>query len=574
MSLDETFKIICEYGVASITKIKEENGIYDYKFSFTSDGNEIVKPIHIRFNIPCVDIFSIWSPMSFLERNLKPDWRCIKNNSRTASGAPVESVISQNGINRLTVAISDAKLPITISGGVYEEESIVNFDIVFFTAPTEKRKSYEAIIRFDTRAIPFYTVIQDVNLWWETFYPPAFVPDEAKCPVYSTWYNYHEWLDVEDIVAQCRKAAEYGFKAIIVDDGWQTDGERCGYAYCGDWEAAEKKLGNMREFVDRVHETGLKFILWYSVPYIGEYSKHWDKFKHMVLNPGEKKPWKCLDVRYKEVRDYLADTYETAMRNWDLDGFKLDFIDSISFKEEEIVFSDSEGFIASLEEATELLLNEVKTRLTSVKPDVLIEFRQSYIGPAIRKYGNMLRVEDCPNDAIKNRVGVVDLRLTSGKTAVHSDMLMWNYNDTVESAAKQLLNVLFSVPQISIKFDKLNAEHLKMFEFYMWLWNKYKELLLDERICFDNSEMSYSKIWTQNTDAMFMISYDNHAEVTLAETVVVNGSGKNKMYIDIDKSYEVTIYNCMGDVINKQVFEQGVYAVLVPESGVIHFSVL
>ena len=77
-----------------------------------------------------------------------------------------------------------------------------------------------------------------------------------------------------------------------------------------------------------------------------------------------------------------------------------------------------------------------------------------------------------------------------------------------------------------------------------------------------------------NKDGMFMISYDNNAEVTLGEAVVVNGSGKNKMYIDIDKSYEVTIYNCMGDVTNKQVFEQGVYVLPVSESGVVHFKTL
>ena len=36
------------------------------------------------------------------------------------------------------------------------------------------------------------------------------------------------------------------------------------------------------------------------------------------------------------------------------------------------------------------------TRLTKIKTDVLIEFRQSYIGPLMRKYGNLFRAGDCP----------------------------------------------------------------------------------------------------------------------------------------------------------------------------------
>ena len=35
-----------------------------------------------------------------------------------------------------------------------------------------------------------------------------------------------------------------------------------------------------------------------------------------------------LDPRYKKVREYLSNLYESAVKEWDLDGLKLDFIDS------------------------------------------------------------------------------------------------------------------------------------------------------------------------------------------------------------------------------------------------------
>lgn len=60
----------------------------------------------------------------------------------------------------------------------------------------------------------------------------------------------------------------------------------------------------------------------------------------------------------------------------------------------------------------------------------------------MRTYGNLFRAGDCANDAIENRVRTIDIRLLSGATAVHSDMLTWNVNEPVEIAADQITNVL------------------------------------------------------------------------------------------------------------------------------------
>ena len=48
--------------------------------------------------------------------------------------------------------------------------------------------------------------------------------------------------------------------------------------------------------------------------------------------------------------------------------------------------------------AVERLKKEISAALTAIKPDVLIEFRQSYVGPGIRQCGNMISVGDCPGD--------------------------------------------------------------------------------------------------------------------------------------------------------------------------------
>ena len=238
-------------------------------------------------------------------------------------------------------------------------------------------------------------------------------------------------------------------KGIIVDDGWQTDDNKRGYAFCGDWEISRRRFPDMPAHVAKIHELGMKYVVWFSVPFVGEHSKAYERFKGKYLYESKRLNTAVLDPRFPEVREYLINIYENAMREWGIDGFKLDFIDTMHFDGEDPAVAENYAGrdIKCLPEAVDLLLSDTMRRLRAIKPDVLIEFRQSYIGPAIRKYGNMFRASDCPADVLSNRLRTLDLRLTTGTTAVHSDMLEWNCAESAEVAALQLLNILFSVPQ-------------------------------------------------------------------------------------------------------------------------------
>ena len=165
-------------------------------------------------------------------------------------------------------------------------------------------------------------------------YEPAGVPESARLPMYSTWYSFHQDLDPGRIEEQCRLAKELGCEAVIVDDGWQTtSNERC-YAYTGDWEPTPEKVPDMRAYVDRVHALGMKVLLWYSVPFVGRHSKAWERFSGMLLEEIERLGASVLDPRFPELREFLIGTYESALREWDLDGFKLDFVDSFGTSRE------------------------------------------------------------------------------------------------------------------------------------------------------------------------------------------------------------------------------------------------
>ena len=79
-------------------------------------------------------------------------------------------------------------------------------------------------MRLDIRPVRYERALNDVAAWWAEMpeYRPSPVPAEAREVVYSSWYSYHQDLFAPELEAECRAAAGFGMKSIIVDDGWQT----------------------------------------------------------------------------------------------------------------------------------------------------------------------------------------------------------------------------------------------------------------------------------------------------------------------------------------------------------------
>lgn len=573
MNIDNyDFDIVSEYDV-KIEKKELRNDYLKIRITVAMSEKCVPAPVKIEWSVPCCNVFSQWNPSFGTMHTLEPAWNPVVSKSRLAFGAPIQSHISMSGINRCTVALSDAATPCEIKSGIYEEDSSVKYKLILFSERINEINYYSTEMIIDTRNIPFYKAITDVRKWWEECgYVTSYVPDYAKEPMYSTWYSVHQRLDVNELLNELSVAKKYGMECVIVDDGWQTNDNQRGYTYCGDWEP--EKISDMKNFVKCVHNIGMKYIMWYSVPFVGKYSNAIHHFSDKFLKWIDR-GWGVLDPRYPSVREYLVNIYEKAVIDWDLDGLKLDFIDSFELTDKS-EFKTGMDF-ESLEDGISALLSEIKNRLLKIKPDIMIEFRQNYIGPVISRYGNILRVADCPNDALKNRVCGINLRLTSGACAVHSDMLMWNASDCVESAALQIINVLFLVPQISVKLNKLPLEHKKMLKFYLNFWKKHKNCLLDGELNAFNPEANYSVVMSCIEKELIAVAYSSNVlelNCDVETTIFVNGTGNEQLIIlNTNEAYsaDMKIYSCTGEIKERRNVEviHGPNLYEVPVSGMI-----
>lgn len=566
------FDIACKNDSCTVTLDRSiENGILFVDVKMVQEEKAVPEQFSVTWKINATDCCAVWN--SFVRNHtIRPDWGGVDAISRLASGMPVQQITAFDSRNKICVAISDVDTPSKISMGYCEETAEVLCEAVFFTLPTNAVESYSARIRIDMRSIPFYDSIYQTAFWWENEcgYESAFVPESARMPMDSLWYSFHQNLKRDEILEECRLSKELGTETVIIDDGWQTDNSYRGYAYCGDWAVCENKMGDMASLVDEIHKIGQKVILWYSVPFVGLYSEKYEEFKDYFLDKsGNERDFFALDPRYKKVREYLCGVYKKAVTEWKLDGLKLDFIDSFVLRGKSLEYDEKRDY-QSLEDGIHALMSEIKAELTAINSDILIEFRQSYVGPSIRKYGNMLRVGDCPGDVLANRSQIVNLRMTSGKTAVHSDMLMWNETDSVENAAMQFANVIFSVPQISMLVKKLPQEHIEMLRFYISFWKEYRNVLLDGKLTAMNPENDYSQACsTLDNTAVVAVYTNNVVDAQTDTTVIVNASGFDSVIVKNAVNKSFTVKNCKGEVTADGTVKNSVEEICVPKAGVV-----
>jgi alpha-galactosidase len=185
----------------------------------------------------------------------------------------------------------------------------------------------------------------------------------------------------------------------------------------------------------------------------------------------------------------------------------------------------------------------------------------------------MLRVGDCPGDVITNRSQIINLRYTSGKTAVHSDMIMWNKNDSVENAAEQFINVIYSVPQISMFIDELPEDHIKMLKFYIDFWNENRNVLLDGKLTAENPESEFSIARATLGDNEIITPYTNSlVEILKKNAVVVNGTSKNGLVLKGAAGYKAKTLNCLGETISEFIIKNTLEEVNVPRAGLIYLN--
>ncbi len=568
---------------ANVTTQKQDDFITYHTLNLSWDKAALKSDSYFKLymSLPMKTAKFHWIPMFGSSKTMPVIWRNQSVlHTNIAIDCPVVCALDENDNCVYTISLDEVKKDLVIKAGSQEYfEGPFDFSAEMKFSQLDNVTSYSITIRIDERVRYFGDALGDVREWWEKLYDitPMPTPDSARKPFYSTWYSYHKDLSSQSIEHECALAKQLGMDAVILDDGWQTGFvDLGGYSSTGDWNVCKDKFPDFALHVQKVHDMGLKYLVWFSVPFVGENSEIWNTFKDKTLKRNVGMGCRVLDPRYPEVRAYLINKYVDFAKKYGIDGFKLDFIDQFHTYEDEI----TEGMDTfNLYDAVEVLMTDVKDALCKVLAEPLIEFRQEYTGPIIRKFGNMLRVADCPYDGITNRIEICNIRFLAGESAVHSDMIMWNPSIPVEDAAWQLLNSMFGVIQYSVKIDSLPQTHKAMSKFWLGFAKKYRHTLQCGHLTAYEPQSHYPVITSSDDTLSITGIYGKNRIADLEQSkdsFIINASGDGVVYIKAKdrKTADIKVYDCCGSVVNEKKFDfvQGVNEIDVPKCGLLEIK--
>ena len=501
--------------------------------------------------------------------------------SELTSYMPIYAFLDANDRNRFTFACSESCRRVVFRSPISEKGMGFGCSFTFFSIPEAPLREYAVELRFDARGGFYGEAIGKASDWIcsAAGIEPMAAPDSAFDALYSSWYDFHQDVSAELVEMECRHAAELGMKTMIVDDGWQIDqplGNRPwgGYRFCGDWKPG-RNFPDMAAHVRRVQAMGFKYMLWYSVPFVGTESANFGRFKGKFL-PDECAGGHVLDPRFPEVREFVANIYEQAVRDWNVDGFKLDFIGRFTLKpgvKDPAVAENYAGRdMKSIPLAVDAMLTDVMRRLKALKPDILIEFRQSYVGPSIRRFGNMLRATDCPLSMVENRTRIARIRLTSGKTAVHADMLEWRDDETAESAARFILNSIFGVVQYSVRLDRIPESHRRMVAHWIRFTEAHKDALVKGSFRPHYPAADYPLLEGESAAERIFGAYQPNLTVDVGApdrpVIVLNGANVGSLVVDLPAAPATAeVFDTFGAKVGSPTLVKGLNRVAVPLAG-------
>ena len=541
-----------------------------------SPTNALPPQFGVLFRVPGAGVQNVWC--SDCERDgchVRPQlwwgWNA-RYGSQLARETPI--AVGFNSQERAPVALACSEAFNDLVFGLYADDRTCEMvgRCEFFTAPSAPLREYEVSVMLDRRGGDFAATVRDCSEWIskKNGFVEAHAPDAAFDPLYSTWYAYLQDVNAGELEKEALLAAALGMKTMILDDGWQKVDSRAFYSATGDWLPVASRFPDMKAHVAKVHKAGLKYMLWLAVPFMGNEAKNYPRFKRMLLKDGDTG---VLDPRFPEVREYLISTYERVVGEWGFDGVKLDFIDSFVLPKNDPALKDNYAGrdYRSLPGAVNRLMKDVLERLRKIKPDVLVEFRQHYMGPAILQYGNMMRCADCPADPTANRRRICDLRLTSGSIAVHSDMLVWSRDETPEGAAMPILNALFSTIQYSMILSAVPPAHSEVIRSWIGFSQAHRNALLRGAFRPHHAENGYTWIEGESEDERIVAVYANDVCVRTGAAdrpvFIVNATGGRGALVEFAADARVEFFDVFGKPAGTASVAKGLSRIDVPSSG-------
>ena len=490
---------------------------------------------------------------------------------------PLYAFLDANDGCVLTLAASESKDRVLFRGGTEEGPNSILATFTFNASDAETpADAWEVTVRCDARRLAADRAIPAAAAWMRRADPsPDYpVPDAAFEPIYQTWCAYHREITDAIVEREADEALKLGLGTVLIDDGWQAP--RVNGHFYGEGLPVPRYTDDFAAHVRRLHEKGLKVALWFPMTIFTDDCSIADSFRPQTLYRTSWGPY-VWDPRFGDLREYLLGRLETAVRDWKVDGLKLDYGDSwgIDYVDKWKLAPLGKDLAgrdrADVSDAAQAFVNEMRRRLTAINPDVTIEFRQMYMGIGMLKGCTQMRVQDCPGSQRDIRNGIASLRLTSGPTAVMTDPVQWGRDESDVQVAESILSSIFSVGQYSVRLVDTKPSHKRLLAHWVRFQNDHRAALQHgdfrvQGLTYD-APVLIGETAEERIVGVYVPGFVAACGAPDRRVIVLNGTGGDAVTVRFDAACTGTRYNPFGEKLDEVVLPAGLSELSLPRGG-------
>jgi alpha-galactosidase len=463
----------------SVTPCTDDPDTYLIRFTAEWAGGEpfSVGELALNWQVPLIDMHGFYAGSPWLMDLVGlPFWEVHKS-AAANQGIPFAALFHRSGEGRYAFGFVDQLAETDLSCTLSESSRNYHFhwrkplpadagrcQETFFVSCA--RRPWPELLALYRRA---------VDAEWPQ--PRLAVPECAYDPVFCSWTAIHHDVSQEWVLRNARLAADLGFGTWLTDDGWFTDkASFADYRYTGDWQPCAAKFPDFAGHVRAVQALGLRYVLWVGPFMVGDESWAAERYAHLLHAHDDRLHYSQLSPWYAATGALVGDLLERLIEDYRLDGLKLDFIDAVKPGAR-----PSNADYATLGAGLYTALCEAVERIAARHPSLLIELRSRYTNLAARRYGNLYRASDVPFNFAWNRWQATMLRLLVPDRAVHLDPAIWHPQDSDENVAVHLINLVCSVPMVSIELDSYPQSHIDLVRHWIAFYQAHRQALVHGR---------------------------------------------------------------------------------------------
>lgn len=311
-----------------------------------------------------------------------------------------------------------------------------------------------------------------------SFYKPRPIPAAAYRPYYSTWYPFGSKIDEKTVWGNAVLARDMGIGSFLIFIGWSE---------CEDWFSSDNKWGDYTPceprfadfagLVKRMHEElGMAVQVWVAPTWIATKSESFKQMKDFRSKwPGADYD-RNLDPRSPQARAHIKERFVTMARDLGIDGFWVDFLDTIYNRNDADHEKNPALFGAGLNE----FMRACYDGFALAQAEPLAEYRIPFANLLSKHHASVFGTTYCEGKWDRNRLLAVAHRPFNRGVVSKCDALTWTPKEFEDrDFVGQTLSAVMMCgpPGISMDLTKMEQGRRKNLKDWLAFYEKHRKNL-------------------------------------------------------------------------------------------------